>query len=244
MVYATSDLHGYPLPKFKALLEKAGFGNDDFLFILGDVIDRNGDGGIETLCWIMEQPNVELLLGNHEAMLLECDFLFDEITSDALDNLKPDQMKALIRWMNNGAEPTLDALTRRNRLHPGTAADVLDFLRDAPLCDTVHAGGKDFVLCHAGLGNFHPRKRMGEYTLKELVWMRPKPTDRYFDDMITVFGHTPVVFMNNPDGVWSGEPLRAVRTETWIDIDTGAAAGEPHAPMLLRLDDMKEFYAD
>ena len=38
-------LHGYPLEKFKMLLNKAGFCDDDELFILGDVIDRNGDGG-------------------------------------------------------------------------------------------------------------------------------------------------------------------------------------------------------
>jgi hypothetical protein len=31
------------------------------------------------------------------------------------------------------------------------------------------------------------------------------------------------------------------RTETWIDVDTGAAAGG--APMVLRLDDLKAFYA-
>ena len=80
MNYAISDIHGYPLDKFLQLLNKAGFGNDDYLFILGDVIDRNGDGGVEMLQWIMLQPNVELLLGNHEDMLLKCAFLFDEIT--------------------------------------------------------------------------------------------------------------------------------------------------------------------
>ena len=32
------------------------------------------------------------------------------------------------------------------------------------------------------------------------------------------------------------------QTETWIDIDTGAAGGG--APMLLRLEDLKPFYAE
>ena len=32
------------------------------------------------------------------------------------------------------------------------------------------------------------------------------------------------------------------RTDTWIDIDTGAAGGG--APMLLRLDDLQPFYAE
>lgn len=236
MIYATSDLHGYPLSKFQALLDKAGFGDDDFLFILGDVIDRNGDGGIAALEWIMEQPNIQLLLGNHEAMLLKCSFLFDEITDAALDNLQPEQMSALLRWMSNGAEPTMDALARLNRRRPGAAGEVLDFLWDAPLYDTVSVGGRDFLLCHAGLGNFSPDKPLDEYTQRELIWTRPSLEDRYFDDVITVFGHTPTVYLGC-------DPMRAVRTETWICIDTGAAMGHPEAPMLLRLDDMKEFYA-
>ena len=45
MTYVISDLHGYPLEKFRMLLDKAGFCDDDELFILGDVVDRNGDGG-------------------------------------------------------------------------------------------------------------------------------------------------------------------------------------------------------
>ena len=44
--YVISDLHGYPISRLKQLLGKAGFGSRDFLYMLGDVIDRNNDGGI------------------------------------------------------------------------------------------------------------------------------------------------------------------------------------------------------
>lgn len=57
-VYVISDLHGYPLKKFINLLDKSGFSDNDFLYILGDVVDRSGDGGIEILCWMLRQPNV------------------------------------------------------------------------------------------------------------------------------------------------------------------------------------------
>ena len=40
--FAISDLHGYPVDKFKALLDKANFSDSDTLYILGDVIDRSG----------------------------------------------------------------------------------------------------------------------------------------------------------------------------------------------------------
>ena len=62
MTYVISDLHGYPLEKLKTLLKKAKFSGNDFLYILGDVIDRNGDGGVKMLCWLLEQPNVQLIL--------------------------------------------------------------------------------------------------------------------------------------------------------------------------------------
>ena len=78
MIYVTSDLHGYPLEKFIDMLKSVNFSEADTLYILGDVIDRGKDG-IKLLKWCMQQDNVELILGNHEAMLLSCDFLFDEI---------------------------------------------------------------------------------------------------------------------------------------------------------------------
>lgn len=49
MVYVISDLHGYLHGRFLALLDKAGFAEDDFLYILGDIVDRSGDGGTATL---------------------------------------------------------------------------------------------------------------------------------------------------------------------------------------------------
>lgn len=40
MIYVTSDLHGLEITKLKALLKKACFNENDRLFVLGDVIDR------------------------------------------------------------------------------------------------------------------------------------------------------------------------------------------------------------
>ena len=44
MTFAISDLHGYPVDKFKVLLDKAGFSDTDTLYIRCDLIDRSGDG--------------------------------------------------------------------------------------------------------------------------------------------------------------------------------------------------------
>jgi len=234
MIYVTSDLHGYPLDKFRALLDSAGFSDDDFLFVLGDVIDRNGDGGIAMLRWMMLQSNVQLIAGNHEDMLCRCRFLFDEVTDISLDSLSGDSIIALERMLLNGAKPTLDSLKKLRSRSKELVDELFEYLMDAPLFETVEAGGRDFLLTHAGLGNFRPRKKLYEYSDHDMLWNRPRPEDRYYDNVFTVFGHTPTDYLG-------GEPGKAFKTDTWIDIDTGAAAPDG-APMLLRLDDMREFY--
>ena len=233
MIYVTSDLHGYPLERFRALLAKADFSEEDYLFILGDVIDRNHQGGVDTLKWLLYQPNAELLLGNHEAMLLSCAFLFDEITEASVNAVTARDMHLLSVWQRNGAEPTIRALRETD---PETRADILDYLREAPLYETVSAGGRDYLLVHSGLGGYRADKRIGEYTEDDLLWTRPSLTDRYSDRFTTVLGHTPTGYYS-PD-----HRGRMLRTDTWIDIDTGAASGLP--PMLLRLDDLQPFYAE
>ena len=106
MIYVTSDLHGYPLHDFFQLLDKAKFSDSDDLIVLGDVIDRNGDGGIAMLRWMLQQANVRMILGNHEAMLLSCRFLFDAITDESLAQF--DQKNGITVYMDDercGAAP-------------------------------------------------------------------------------------------------------------------------------------------
>lgn len=230
MIYVVSDLHGYPHEKFLALLDKAGFGKDDFLYILGDVVDRNGDGGVETLNWLMYQTNVQLILGNHEAMLLACSFVFDEITEDSIESLTAEKIDMLTRYQLDGGDITLKAM---QKLPKETQQDILDYLRDCPLYETVNAGGKDFILVHAGLGNFDPNKQIEDYTTEELLWSWPELTDIYYKDKITVFGHTPTFsFGDEYEG-------KIIKTDTWIDIDVGAGFGRE--PVMVRLEDMREY---
>ncbi len=232
MTYVTSDLHGYPLNDFIALLEKASFSDNDFCYVLGDVIDR-GDDGVALLRWIMMQPNFELILGNHEAMMLSCDFLFGTVTEDSLAELTEDNLKLYMHWANNGATPTIRALRNTDK---ETIGYIVEYLKDSPLFEKVTVGERDFLLVHGGIGNFEKDKHLNEYPPHDLLWTRPKIDDRYFEDTVTVIGHTPTQYYGSE---YAG---RAIFTDTWINIDTGAASGG--SPMLLRLDDMKEFYAD
>ena len=234
MIYTISDLHGLELPKLKALLKKANFTDDDWLFILGDVIDRQNDGGVGILKWLLEQPNAELLLGNHEAMLLSCGFVFEEITDESIIKFDNHKMELLSNYMLNGGDVTLKALRDLRKQEPETLESILEYLKEAPLYETVSAGGKDFLLCHSGLDNFSPDKKLSDYTADEFIWAWPEITDKYFDDVITVFGHTPTMSYGDE---FKGKILK---TDTWIDIDVGIPYG--NSPALLRLDDLEEFY--
>lgn len=234
MIYVISDLHGYPLEKLNSLLHKAEFGEHDFLYILGDVIDRNGDGGVAILEWLLTQPNVQLILGNHEAMLLACEFLFDEITDESVADLDSRKIEILSNYQLNGGDVTLRSLAKLNKASPDTVADILEYLHDAPLYEVVTAGGKDYLLLHGGLDNFSKSKRISDYTPDEILWAWPEIDDEYFEDIMTVFGHTPTMTY--------GEQYRnkIIQTRTWMDIDMGAGNGTTE-PVLLCLDNMKEF---
>ena len=67
-IYILSDIHGH-YETFRKMLEKIRFSDNDFMYVLGDVIDRGPDG-IQLIQDIMRRKNMELFLGNHELMML------------------------------------------------------------------------------------------------------------------------------------------------------------------------------
>lgn len=229
MIYAVSDLHGYNIEKFLELLAKAEFSDSDRLFIIGDVIDRGSDG-VKLLKWAMEQHNVILIMGNHEDMMLSCSFLFEDDDPDIYSGSNFMRYK---NWIVNGGQFTIYALQSESR---GSIKYIFRYVEEAPLYETVEAGGRKFILTHGGFTDFDRNKPFSEYSKHDLLWSRPSLEDRYFDDVITVLGHTPTA---NYGSMYEGKILK---TDTWINIDVGAAWGFP--PALLRLDDLKEFYLE
>ncbi len=232
MIYVCSDLHGYPIEKFKDFLKSTGFSKDDFLYILGDVIDRGPDG-VKYLKWLLSMPNAQLILGNHESMMLACRFLFEEITRESVNSLTGTKLNTYSVWVANSGGVTLNALSG---MRDKEIQYILEYLEDAPLYETLSVNGRDFLLTHSGLRNFRQDKKLSEYKADDFVWNRPTIDTSYFDGITCIFGHTPTVFYGDE------HRGKAVKTDTWIDIDAGAALGLN--PMILRLDDMKEFYME
>ena len=68
MIYVMSDIHGQKR-RFDSVMKQINLQPEDTLYVLGDVIDRNPDG-IKLLRQIMAMPDVKMLLGNHELMMM------------------------------------------------------------------------------------------------------------------------------------------------------------------------------
>lgn len=68
MTYVMSDVHSC-YARFLDVLGQIGLSDDDVLYVIGDTIDR-GPNGIDVLRHVMDGPNMVLLAGNHEDMLL------------------------------------------------------------------------------------------------------------------------------------------------------------------------------
>ena len=166
-------------------------------------------------------------------MMLACSFLFQEITRQTIKGLSVGGFQALDLWRRNGGESTINALSKTSE---AKRAEIFEYLRECPLYDTVSVGDKDYLLVHGGLGNYEEGKKITDYSDGELLWARVFPSTRYSDKFITIVGHTPTYAYG---GVCDG---RIYKSETWINVDAGAAGGL--APALLRLDDMQEFYVD
>lgn len=216
MIYVMSDLHG-EYAKYLEMLEKIRFCDDDTLYILGDAVDRGPDP-IPLLQDMMARENVYFLMGNHEGMALHVlEKLNVEVTAENAENhLNAEWMGRIMEWQQNGGDVTMRQF---RRLSADERQDVLDYLRDAPMYDVAEAGGKTFVLVHAGLGHFRKGKKLREYTFEEMTCMRPDFERQCFDDpdVYVVCGHTPTLSV-------TGRPEMYVSGNNWL-IDCGVAYG-------------------
>jgi len=138
---------------------------------------------------MMEMPNVICLLGNHEYMALGClEFLMNEITEKTIADLDGKKLNNLVLWMRNGCSTTIKEfreLCREDQI------DIIEYIKDFLIYEEVSVAGKDYLLVHAGLGNFRPGKDLEEYSLNELVWDRTSYDIQYYQNKYIVAGHTP-----------------------------------------------------
>lgn len=231
--YVISDIHG-EYDRFLELLDKIKLGEEDILYILGDVLDR-GPHPIRTLLLLMEMPNVVCLAGNHELMALEClEFLMKEITDMSIGELDEKMLGNLVTWQYNGSRTTIEEFRVLSR---DMQSSVIDFLKEFSIYEELSVNGKDYLLVHGGLGNYKPEKDIEDYSLKELIWDRAEYDISYFEDVYVVTGHTPTQEISgNP------RPGYIFRGNNHIAIDCGCNRPDGRLGAIC-LDTGEEFYA-
>lgn len=233
MQYAASDIHGC-YDKYIQLLRRIDLKDSDTLYILGDMIGRGPDG-LKILLDVSMRPNIIPFLGNHEYAALTClPWLMEELTEK---NTEPDvllwRLKSIQGWMADGGDKVVEEF---RQLSPAARQDVLDILGDLTVYGEMEAGGREYVLVHAGLGGFSPGKVLDDYQLDELILSRPDPEQIYFPDKYLVFGHMSTSYYT---GVCP-EDARIYRSGKLIGIDCGCASGGPLG--CICLDTMEEIY--
>lgn len=244
--YVISDLHGQ-YKMFKKLLERATFSDEDYLYMLGDAIDRGPDG-IKILQHVMKAPNMEFLLGNHEFMMLN---------SVELDGTAPKYSDFLYGrdadlWIySNGGNKTYD---KYKRLKKADRMNLLDWMLTRSLSTKVNVKGNTFLLTHSFFDTSKidvPYNQMDYQTIWDIVWQSPFRWDLYvenkeytkYEPWTFIVGHVPTCYADEKE---EPRPLSTYKEDNIIDIDGGCARhDEADAPykgaILLRLDDLKEF---
>ena len=96
----------------------------------------------------------------------------EELTEE---NTEPDvllwRLQSTQGWISDGGETTIAEF---RRLSTEARQDVLDILEDLTVYEEVKAGGREFVLVHAGLDGFSPDKPLDDYQLDELILSRDR----------------------------------------------------------------------
>lgn len=231
MIYVIGDIHG-KMDKYEEMLEKLDAKETDAIFVLGDVIDI-GEDSIAILKDMMYRSNIYPVMGEHEYMAKK---LFPLISSarditQAKACLSGEDRELFDSWLEMKAEKTIEDFLS---LSEEDKESIIDYLGEFQSYEEIEAGGKTFVLAHAGIDNFENDKALEDYNEEDFVFAKTDYGKLYFKNKYLVTGHTPTVAINEK---YMG---KVYSKNGHIAIDCGAAYGGKLAAICL--DKLKVYY--
>lgn len=259
--YVFSDVHGHRAALERALA-RVSPRPDDAFFCLGDMIDRGPDP-LGVISLVRSLPNVRVLMGNHEDLMLRA--LGGQDGSMAT--------VSAMEWTMNGGTTTQEGLEAAG---DEEAEKIVRWVSELPCWAHTRVGERDYILTHAGLDPWRIEvpvtwsdesiaQLMAAQRSDDLLWIREDfwgcPTglvDARGKGPIVIAGHTPTPYLDrmtdephtptrNDDGLAQMSQVGACEAtggvaDRW-DIDAGAAGGAGFGQVLvLRLDDGARFY--
>ena len=233
MTYVISDIHG-DFERYEKMLELINFDEErDLLFVLGNTIDF-GEDSFKLLLDMSSRPNVYPIIGEHEHIALPLlKKLSGDIGEKAVASFDAETMSRFMEWGKMGGQETV---LKFRELDSEDREWIVEYLEEFVPYEEIEAGGKTFVLVHAGLDNFSKSRELEDYDTEELIYTAPDWSKIYFEDKTLVVGHTPTVEINpsSKGRIWN--------LNGTVAINCGSSFGLPLG--CLRLEDMKEFYVD
>ena len=193
MIYVIGDIHGRK-DKYDEMLAKLSPKETDAVFVLGDVIDV-GEESIEILQDMMYRANIYPVLGEHEYMAKKLLPLIIKAKNldEAKAMLQGDDKADLEKWLTMKSEKTISDFLS---LGDEDKESIIDYLSEFQAFEEVEAGGKTFVLAHAGIDNFEDGKELEDYSEEDFVFAKTDYTKVYFKNKYLITGHTPTVAIN------------------------------------------------
>ncbi len=170
--FAIGDVHGCA-EELHQLLDELEITSADHLLFVGDLIDR-GNGSrqvVETVLRLRHYCDVRVVLGNHEAMML--DFLRQPATSGAG------------MFIFNGGGATLASYADDHGFYNIPEEHYL-FLESLALYHET----EDYFLVHAGVPDIPLEEIRAKQYREELLWSRTIRKSAYSWSKLIVHGHT------------------------------------------------------
>ena len=242
--YAVSDLHGQ-YRTFEKGLRSIGFSDSDMLYVIGDAIDRGPDG-IRILEYIQKHENMDLILGNHEFLMLNSVPMDGGPGCDGID--------ADLWLFFNGGITTFE---KYGNIGKDRKKELMEWLSSREVIKIIEINGKKICLTHSFYLPECENRRYNELTyeqVNEIVWnsIYRDGDDSHAEDLYDrydytfVTGHVPVqkIYMFY-EGDEDFNRLEMHKHGNLLCIDGGCAmglgSGVNCGAIFLRLDDLKEF---
>lgn len=227
MTYAVANLNGC-YDKFKKLLREIRFSDDDVMYVVGDIVDY-GEEPIELLCDLSMRYNVIPIVGDNDLRALKLLRELDRILSGVSPD--PEVIAKMTEWIQDGGAKTMEGF---KTLDEDMKEGVLEYLEDMSLYEEVEAGGKNYLLVHAGIADYNPDTPLDDYMPEDFIYESIDPGRQLIDGVTLVVGHKPTYEI---EGAQKGKIYHG---EGSLFIDCGAAYDEPLGCVCL--DNGKEYY--
>ncbi len=219
MHYVISDIHGC-YREYIALLKKINFSSRDYLYVLGDAVDR-GPNPMDVLKDIMRRNNVTFIIGNHDFLLFHfmkksgftlCDF------TDKAD------LQDFAMYLQDGGISTVETLLTISDDEKGA---VYDFLRNASVYETIEHNGNRYILVHAGITGFDEQIPLEYYEHTAFIFERMDYSKRYYQNKNTyiISGHTPTFYIEKDFFTKKNKRPEIYTANGHIAIDCGCVYG-------------------